>query len=124
MREISFNWTVSAFLAGAKTVTRRDWKDSYAKTFKKGEIIAAYDKQRRFGGRKIGLIKLTQAPYKENSADIPDDDWESEGMHILEGEHKLIDGLTPYEFWQRWLQHPVDLWVIRFRIVGLKNSVR
>ena len=117
MKEISFNWTVTAFLSGHKTVTRRDWKDSYAKTFKKGEIVAAYSKQRRFGGKKIGLIRLSQDPYKESTADIPVEDWYDEGMEVLEGEHRLIDGLKPHEFWQRWMQNPIDLWVIRFKII-------
>ena len=125
MKEISFNWTVTAFLAGVKTVTRRDWKDIYAKTFKKGEIVAAYNKQRRFGGKKIGLIKLTQAPYKENTADIPYDDWFEEGMDVLEGEGVLFPhpsgedrrAMTPAMFWEEWKVNPRDLWVIRFKVV-------
>lgn len=116
MKEISFNWTVSAFLSGAKTVTRRDWKDSYAKTFKKGDLVAAYDKQRRFGGRKIGIIKLTQTPYRQSTAELTEKDWFDEGMHILVGEGRLIDGVMPGVFWLRWLAEPVDLWVIHFAI--------
>lgn len=118
MKEISFNWTVTAFLAGVKTVTRRDWKDSYAKTFKKGEFVAAYDKQRRFGGKRIGIIKLTKDPYKQSTAGLTDDDWYEEGMHVLEGEGKLIDGLHPGMFWFRWMAEPKDVWVIHFEMVG------
>ncbi len=126
MKEISFNWTVTAFLSGHKTVTRRDWKDSYAKTFKKGEIVAAYSKQRRFGGKKIGLIKLTQDPYKQSTANLTDDDWFEEGMHVLEGEGRMFpsrtgdpkDAETPTQFWEHWKRYPEDVWVIRFRIVG------
>ncbi len=118
MKEISFNWTITAFLSGHKSVTRRDWKDSYAKTFKKGEVVAAYNKQRRFGGKKIGLIKLSQDPYKESTAKLTGGDWYDEGLHVLEGEGKLIDGVHPKVFWLRWLAEPVNLWVIRFKIVG------
>ncbi len=118
MKEISFNWTVSAFLSGHKTVTRRDWKDSYAKTFKKGETVAAYDKQRRFGGKKIGLIKLTKDPYKQSTAELTDKDWQAEGMAVLESEGRLLDGLMPSDFWLRWQTEPIDLWVINFRIIG------
>ena len=117
MKEISFSWATTAFLSGAKTVTRRDWKDSYAKTFKKGEIVAAYNKQRRFGGKKIGFIRLSQDPYKESTADIPEEDWYNEGMPILEGEGVLVDGLMPSDFWLRWQTEPEDLWVIRFTII-------
>lgn len=41
MRIISFAWTSPALLAGAKTVTRRDWDDSYARRFSAGELVAA-----------------------------------------------------------------------------------
>jgi len=118
VKEISFSWTTTAFLAGAKTVTRRDWKDSYAKTFKKGEIVAAYDKQRRFGGRKIGLIKLTKDPYKQSTVELTDEDWWAEGMDVLESEGRLVDGLMPSDFWLRWQTEPVDLWVVNFEIIG------
>ncbi len=118
MKEISFNWTVTAFLSVHKSVTRRDWKDSYAKTFKKGEIVAAYSKQRRFGGKKIGLIKLTQDPTKESTATLTEDDWFAEGMNILESEGRLINGVHPGIFWFNWVVEPVDLWVIHFKIIG------
>ena len=119
MKEISFSWTTPAFLAGVKTVTRREWNDSYAKTFKKGEIVAAYDKQRRFGGHKIGLIKLTQAPYKENITDMPSEDWVEEGFAMMTAEKKLINGRTPWSFHKRWIGEGKDFWVVRFRVVEI-----
>lgn len=117
MREISFNWTATAFLAGAKTVTRRDWKDSYAKTFKKDELVAAYDKQRRFGGKRIGTIQLTKDPYKQSTAELTIEDWYAEGMYVLEGEGRLIKGVMPDVFWLNWITKPEVLWVINFKVV-------
>ncbi len=119
MKEISFSWTAPAFLAGVKTVTRREWNDRYAKTFKKGEIVAAYDKQRRFGGRKIGLIKLIQVPYKENITDMPSEDWVEEGFAMMAAEKKLIDGRTPWDFYKRWIGAGKDFWVVRFKVVEI-----
>ncbi len=119
MKWISFYWTLTALLAGAKTVTRRKWKDSYAAKFRKGDLVAAYDRQPRFGGRRVMLLKLTRDPYKENTADMPDSDWVEEGMHVLEGEGRTLDGLVPAEFWLRWKEgEPEDVWVIRFKVVG------
>ncbi len=117
MKEISFNWTVTAFLSGHKTATRREWKDSYAKTFKKGELVAAYDKQRRFGGKRIGIIKLTKDPYKQSTAELTEDDWYAEGMDVLEGEGRLVDGLMPSMFWLNWQRDPKMLWVVKFKVV-------
>ena len=118
MKEISFYWVLTAFLAGVKTVTRRDWNDNYAKTFKKGDLVAAFNKQRRFGGKRIATIELTKDPFKQSTAELTDEDWFAEGMDVLEGEDRLLDGLTPSDFWLRWKTEPVDLWVVNFRIVS------
>ncbi len=118
MQRISFFWTLSALLSGMKTVTRRRWKDSYAARFKKGDFVEAYDKQPRFGGRRVALLRLTKNPSKESTANLTLDDWFDEGMHVLEGEGKTLDGLTPGSFWLRWMSEPEDVWVIRFMIVG------
>lgn len=83
-RSISFSWTTPAIRARHKSVTRRDWKDSYARTFKEGEIIIATDRQPRFGGKEIGKIRLTHAPYQESEFDMPDEDYEGEGFAFLD----------------------------------------
>lgn len=54
MMIISFAMTVNAFLSGSKTVTRRFWKDKYAAKFHAGDIVDAYSKSPRNGGKKIG----------------------------------------------------------------------
>ena len=56
--DISFAWTTPALLAGKKTVTRRDWSDDYAQKFPVGSFHNATNKQRRFGGKTIGRIKI------------------------------------------------------------------
>jgi uncharacterized protein YqfB (UPF0267 family) len=79
MKIISFAWTTDALIAGEKTVTRRDWNDAYARRFKAGEIISAYDKNPRAGGKKIAEIRLTRAPYRQWLHDVTDEDEVKEG---------------------------------------------
>lgn len=81
---ISFAWTTPALLADRKTRTRRDWDDNYAKKFKKGILVAAYDRSPRVGGKQIGVIELTEIPYKEATCKAPPEDWEREGLAYLE----------------------------------------
>ena len=78
MMIISFSWTSDAFKANRKTKTRRQWVDGYAKRFEVGDICKAYNKQPRFGGKQIGLIKLTKSPYQQQIRDMPDSDFEAE----------------------------------------------
>jgi hypothetical protein len=120
MKWISFNETLKALLAGAQTVTRRRWADSHAAQFKKGDVVEACDRPPGFGGRRVALIRLTHEPRKESTAKMTEADWFDEGMHVLEGEGVLLDGLTPAQFFlRRREQEPEDVWVIRFRVVGI-----
>jgi len=79
MRIISFAWTLKPLLEMKKTVTRRFWKDSYAKRFKKGDFIAAYNKSPRCGGKEVVTIQLTEDPYKESLSLMTDEEEKAEG---------------------------------------------
>ena len=114
---ISFAHTTPALVAGEKTVTRRDWKPSHAATFKKGEIVQAWDKSPRFGGKKIAEIKLTRAPYIESTAKAPDEDYAAEGFEYLAARGALIDGIAPITFWRLWRDDPRMMYVVRFELV-------
>ena len=65
MKIISFGWTSDALVAGAKTVTRRDWKDRFVNQWSKGDQAQAWDKSPRAGGKRIGTIELTQQEGSE-----------------------------------------------------------
>jgi hypothetical protein len=122
VRAISFAWTTPALLAGQKTVTRRDWKDRYAASFRAGDLVAAYDRQARFGGNRVAMIRLLRAPYKESTADAPDSDYEAEGFTYLEGIGALVDGVTPRVLWRAWHVYPKYLWVVRFELAAVPWS--
>ena len=116
MRIISFAKTTPALLAGRKTVTRREWKDSYAESFHEGELLQAWDRLPRTGkGKRIGTIRLTCAPYKERSDLITRKEFEAEGLEYLSmGENGIID--WPLELYRDWKWNPRDLWVVRFEL--------
>ena len=114
---MSFAWTTPALLAGAKTVTRRDWKPKYARWFQRGELVAAFDRSPRYGGKRVATIRLTCDPYVENTADAPDSDFEAEGLAWMKREVKKIEGMFPDGFWNKWRRDAEDVWVIRFSLV-------
>ena len=119
VRHISFAWTTGALVTGAKNVTRRHWKDSWARRWKEGDYALAYDKNPAWGGTQLAIIRLTCAPYKESTADIPVEDWAGEGFAYMAEHGELVDGSTPRDFWNRWRAEPEDVWVIRFEVVEL-----
>lgn len=123
MRAISFAWTTPALVAGRKTVTRRDWSDRYAASFRAGEFVAAWNRQPRFrGARQVAVIRLTAAPAKESTVRIPTDDWEGEGFAYLEEIGARVDGLTPRALWTAWRVQPREMWVVRFEVVSLVEA--
>ncbi|EIE02421.1 hypothetical protein [Leptospira licerasiae] len=118
MKIISFAYTTPAFLAKEKTVTRRDWNDDYAARFKKGEEIQGWNKSPRFQGKRVGIIRLIEKPYKESTLIMPDEDYEKEGFGYLDRNPDLKTG--PYrgkdlkKIFNEWKQSAVSLWVVRF----------
>jgi hypothetical protein len=81
---ISFAWTTEAFLAGTKTVTRRNWSDrtfeQWCKAWDEQRLIHnAWDKNPRCKGKKVGMFILTARPYRERLGDFPESDLAAEG---------------------------------------------
>lgn len=122
MRIISFAWTTPAITADPcrKTCTRREWDDGYARKFLAGDLIAAWDRSPRFGGKHVATIRLTVKPYLEPAADIPDDDWQAEGFDFLTEIGAKLDGHSPRVHWDAWKADPLlALWVVRFERIAL-----
>lgn len=116
MKIISFAWTSAALLAGRKTVTRRDWTVGYAQSFSAGELVQAYDRSPRAGGKRIATIRLTKKPYVEEASKAPDEDWEGEGFAYLTERGFTLHGTTPQQMWDAWMQENPLLWVVRFEM--------
>ena len=116
---ISFVWTMPAVLAGHKTVTRRPWKASHAKKFHEGDLIAAYTKLPRRGGKQAATLRLVADAYEESTAAIPATDFEAEGFAFLEEGGVQVDGLPAREYWEARLATtpPERLWVVRYELV-------
>ncbi len=122
MKIISFAWTTDALLAGAKTMTRRNWSDSFARSFKAGEVVAAYDRSPRIHGKQVATIRLTAAPYRQRTSRMKDDDFQAEGLGWMCLNHRLIQGKDPESFFSDWLEADETVWVVPFELVSLEAS--
>lgn len=120
MRIITFAETTAALLAGTKTVTRREWKPAYARTFTAGEMLQAWDRNPRTGkGKRVGTIRLTAAPQWED-APPPPGDFAAEGFEYMTAHGTtLFGGVTPGAVWAQWCREPAGLWVVRFELIGV-----
>lgn len=121
MMHITFAATTAALLAGKKTVTRRDWKESHAAKFKAGDLVAAYDKSPRVGGKQVAVIRITKAPYLESTGDTTPDDWHAEGFDYMTRHGMMVElpgkTITPYDLWTEWMLDERPMWVVRFELV-------
>lgn len=118
MMIMSFAWTTPAVRARRKTRTRRQWAYEYAKRFKVGDICQAYDRQPRFGGVKIGTIKIT-GKKKELISKMPDEDYEREGFAFMEERGMKIWGKQPRKAFEDWKRVGGYTWVVDFEIINL-----
>ncbi len=119
---ISFNWTLEAFLAGAKICTRRSWNDDYAAKFigvyKRGDPVDAWDKLPRAHGKPIGKILLTEMPIKQRTGLMTEQDFIDEGLFWMQCQCIMIQGKQPQYFFRDWKLSNEDVWVIRFKKVA------
>lgn len=118
VRIVSFGWTAAALLAEKKTVTRREWSYWYARSFHKGDLLAAYDRSPRYKGKQIATIRLTCNPYEENVGSAPAEDYEAEGMAYLKSQGIKMRGVAADVFWRAWQIANPRVWVVRFELVS------
>lgn len=117
---ISFAWTTPALLAGEKTVTRRDWDPNYARRFRKGMEVLAYDRQPRNGGKPIARLRLTEDARYEPDANAPDSDWAAEGFQFFRNRYgaKLKNGRdVSLHGFNGWRDAGGSSWVVRFEVI-------
>jgi hypothetical protein len=117
---ISFAWTTPALLAGAKTMTRRDWKAEHASRIRVGQIVDAWDRSPRTGkGRKVATIRVAAQPLYQWSNTVDQGDWKAEGFDWLLQHGSPRDRERVMEIWNDWRVFPVRLWVVRFELVDV-----
>jgi len=114
---ISYAWTTEALLAERKKVTRRNWSSEYAARFREGTVHDAYDRLPRVHGKKVGDVRIKAVPYPERACDIPDEDFEGEGLAYMEERGLLIRGITPRNWFETWRSSRYVLFVVRFNLV-------
>jgi len=114
MKIISFAWTVDALVQGKKTQTRRLWQDKYAKQFKKGDLVQAYDKNPRAGGKLIAIIRLTKKPFKQFPCHM------TEAEFIAEGGTMYWKDLREFVQLMQDRSCGASVWVIEFELVAVK----
>jgi ASCH domain len=121
---ISFGKTLDRLLQGIKTVTRRVWKDDYAQMFinayQKGKLIQAFDKNRKYGGKLIGYLEISDI-YQESIFDMPESDVSAEGYPELNWS-KFADKFF-YDLVKDLDESKAIVWVIRFKFVPVPDHV-
>lgn len=114
---VSFSWTTPALLAGAKTMTRRDWTHAHAAKFTVGRLVDAWDRSPRTGkGRKVATIRITREPRRESTSAISRDDYRREGFTWLQ-EHGYYGQVE--DIICSWGLNPREVWVVEFELVSV-----
>jgi hypothetical protein len=114
---ISFGWTLAALLSGNKSCTRRNWNDGYARRFRCGMDVQAWDRLPRAGGQPVAIICLTADPYPERTSIMPEKDYAAEGLLWLEQKGLKIRGMEPRKFWEDWKDADEFVYVVRFQLI-------
>lgn len=121
---LSFSWTWPAFVAKAKTVTRRTWSVGYAARWRQGTRFAAYDQLPRVGGKLIGTGRLVADARLQPLEEMSDEDYFSEGFAWLKAHPEAMPNAAQAQCWadctwagfERWRNAGGEVWVVRYEI--------
>lgn len=121
---ISFAWTTPAVVLGEKCETRRDWTPatikSVRKAMEKGELVDAFSKSARFGGKAFGKVRILKLVEDEDSSTIKAPSWRAEGFHVLQAIGSKIGKSSAADVWKFWLEENTDRQtVVHFELVEL-----
>src|SRR6185437_13013526 len=128
----SEDYTWPAFVAGAKSVTRRDWKPQTAAHYVQGFVFDCWSNSPYAGGVKIGQARVTQTAHRENRRHCPDADYAGEGFAWMNAHPQAIPIGARKQVWAkddcslaafgRWRKTGLTLWAVRFEIVSIEDS--
>lgn len=93
-RNISMAYVTPSFVTMNKSVTRRNWANVTFAQYHKETKALVWNKQARFGGEPIGVMELTEYPYKENTFIMNDINYIWEGFRYLDARHSVIVPLS------------------------------
>jgi len=127
-RNISMAYVTPAFVMDKKSVTRRDWALRTVSQFEFGTKVLVWDKQARFGGQPIGVLQLTENPFKQNTILMEEHEYDDEGFYYLDSRHKEIMGgkYVLVDLFDSWRESRDVFTVIRFKTLevfpGMKDK--
>jgi len=122
MRYISFAWTEKPFIANAKDMTRRYWKDTYAKRFDVMPVFMKALNKLPFvnGSKQIGEIMMYNI-FQQKTGEMTETDYIREGLFWMEENNLLINDKHPRDFFEEWKENNDLVWVIEFKKVRDEN---
>ncbi len=126
MMIISFGWTWPALVFGPKRCTRRDWTPRYAAMFHKDDLVSAWDKSPRIGGKRVATVRLLRDPHLEPVSEMPDSDYALEGFEWIYSHPEYVPkrlfnrpctraDFSPAGF-ENWRQSGRLMWVVRYEV--------
>ena len=115
---ISMNMTTPSFVTMNKVRTRRKWQPATVKRFVKGTKFLGV--QRCYGGEALGVGEITDEPFKQNTKEMSEDEYQNEGFDYLDtmfGE--LSDGymIPLFSALQDWRNKAEIMTVVPFRVI-------
>lgn len=126
---LSFGWTWPAFVARAKSCTRRIWTPSYLARWQ-GLFgpFQAYAQSPRFGGKCVGHGRVRGGIGVEDLSAMPDADYEAEGFawfhahpHLIPKAGRKMFNTCARQDFDRWRQEGGQVCVVRFDIIDVAD---
>ncbi len=117
---VSIGWLSDAAINGFKKLTLQPWTDAEASQYEKGDLLELFDKPPSGGGTKLGIVRITQTPFRVRTDELTKSDFSSLGFDYLKAFMiKSPGGQTASEIEEEFKNKPSKLWAVHFKVEQL-----
>jgi len=121
---VSIGWLGEAAISGFKKLTLQPWTAVKAAQYEKGDLVDLFDKPPSSGGKKLGIVRITQTPYQIRTNELTKSDFSAMGFDYLRSKGiKSPTGQTIGEIEEELENKPSRMWAIHFTIEQLVDPL-
>ena len=119
---VSIGWLSEAAINGFKKLTLQPWTAVKAAQYEKGDLVDLFDKPPSSGGKKLGIVRITQTPHQILTNELTKSDFSAMGFDYLRAHRiKSPTGQTIGEVEEELENTPSKMWAVHFTIEQLTD---
>lgn len=119
---ISLGWLSEMAVNELKKLTLQPWTSIEAAQYEKGDLLDLFTKPPSSGGKKLGIVRITQTPFQIRTDELTKSDLSAMGFDYLKATmQRSPGGQTAEEIEEELKNKPTKLWAVHFHLEQLTD---